>query len=72
MNIIFLKSDLAWNRFSNIDENSSDEEIINAIKEFYSHEWSEVEVTIENGNDAYFLFEKMGFDITRVLMNLDI
>ena len=49
MNIIFLKSDLAWNRFSNIDENSSDEEIINAIKEFYSHEWSEVEVTIENG-----------------------
>ena len=49
MNIIFLKSDLAWNRFSNIDENSSDEEIINAIKEFYSHEWSEVEVIIENG-----------------------
>ena len=49
MNIVFLKSDLAWNRFSNIDENSSDEEIINAIKEFYSHEWSEVEVIIENG-----------------------
>jgi hypothetical protein len=38
MNIIFLKSDLAWNRFSNIDENSSDEEIIKAISEYYSHE----------------------------------
>ena len=48
MNIIFLKSDLAWNRFSNIDENSSDEEIIKAISEYYSHEWSEIEVNIEN------------------------
>lgn len=48
MDIIFFKSDLAWNRFSNIDENSSDEEIIKAITEYYSHEWSEVEVKIEN------------------------
>ena len=48
MNIIFFKSDLAWNRFSNIDENSSDEEIIKTITEYYSHEWSEVEVKIEN------------------------
>ena len=46
------------------------------VKEFKN--WSlynslkNIEVTIENGNDAYFLFEKMGFDITRVLMNLDI
>ena len=48
MNIIFFKSDLTWNRFSNIDENSSDEEIIKAISEYYSHEWSDVKVKIEN------------------------
>ena len=46
------------------------------VKEFKN--WSlynslkNIEVTIENGNEAYFLFEKMGFDITSVLLNLNI
>ena len=30
-----------------------------------------LEVTIENGNKAYFLFNKLGFKITKVVMNLD-
>jgi len=30
-----------------------------------------LEITIENGNSAYFLFNKLGFKITKVVMSLD-
>ncbi len=31
-----------------------------------------IEVNIENGNEAYFLFDKLGFEITKVIMNVNI
>ena len=42
------------------------------VKKLYDYLDSyELEVTIENGNKAYFLFNKLGFKITKVVMNLD-
>lgn len=45
--IFFRKSDLAWNNFWNINEKSSDNEIKNALIDFYSHDWINVKVEIE-------------------------
>lgn len=44
--ILFNKSDLARNKFSWIDENSTNDEIKEAIKNFYKKEWIDVEVEI--------------------------
>ncbi len=46
--ILIKKSDLARNKFSDINENSSDEEIIKNITKYYSKRWNDVNIKIEN------------------------
>ena len=49
------------------------EELVTEFKNFAKqNNLKNIEINIENGNDAYFLFEKMGFEITKVLMNLNV
>ena len=49
------------------------EELVNEFKNFSKqYNLKNIQINIENGNDAYFLFDKMGFEITKVLMNLNI
>ena len=49
------------------------QELVNEFKNWANHNsLTNIEVNIENGNDAYFLFDKLGFEITKVIMNLNI
>ena len=61
--IFFSKSDLARNKFSNIDENSSNEEIISELKKYYGKNWIDVDVKIENDTiTIQFKWEIKGAD----------
>ena len=61
--IFFSKSDLARNKFSNIDENSSNEEIISELKKYYGKDWIDVDVKTENDTiTIQFKWEIKGAD----------
>ncbi len=54
-------------------ENGVGEELVLEFKNWSIHKsLKNIEVNIENGNEAYFLFDKLGFEITKVKMNINI
>ena len=68
MHIFFKKSDLAWNKFSHIDENSSNEEIVQGIQSFYLQWWCSVKVEIED-DTIHIYFDENSTNITENEIN---
>ena len=53
--------------------NSIGEELMNELQKWsIINSLKTIEVSIDNGNDAYFLFDKLGYEIRKVTMNLDV
>ena len=68
MHIFFKKSDLAWNKFSHIDENSSNEEIVQGIQSLYLQWWCSVKVEIED-DTIHIYFDENSTNITENEIN---
>ena len=57
----------------NYRDNGIGEELVKEfIKWCDNNSIKNIETNIENGNDAFFLFDKLGFEIKKVSMNLNI
>ena len=81
MSVVLLKTDELYslsilNDIFVLDEyrnNGIGQELVLGFKDWaINNLLKNIEVNIENGNDAYFLFEKFNFEITNVTMNLNI